>query len=66
MSRPLAAIRSAQVTDTPGGTQREESAKSMSPVEQLAKLADMLEKGLLTREEFDLMKAKFLGSLPRD
>jgi hypothetical protein len=41
MSRPLAAIRSAQVTDTPGGTQREESAKSMSPVEQLAKLADM-------------------------
>jgi hypothetical protein len=57
MSRPLAAIRSAQVTDTPGGTQREEPAKSMSPVEQLAKLADMLEKGLLTREEFDLMKA---------
>jgi hypothetical protein len=32
-----------------------------SPVEELTKLADMLEKGLLTREEFDLMKAKILG-----
>jgi putative oligomerization/nucleic acid binding protein len=31
-----------------------------SPVEELAKLADMLEKGLLTREEFDLMKAKLI------
>jgi hypothetical protein len=31
-------------------------------VEELARLADMLEKGLLTREEFDLMKAKFLAS----
>ena len=31
----------------------------MSPVEELSRLADMLEKGLLTREEFDLMKAKF-------
>jgi len=35
---------------------------SPSPVEELAKLADMLEKGLLTREEFDLIKAKILGS----
>jgi len=33
----------------------------VSPVEELAKLAAMLEKGLLTREEFDLMKAKILG-----
>lgn len=32
-----------------------------SPVQELAKLADMLQKGLLTREEFDLMKAKLLG-----
>ena len=34
---------------------------SPSPVEELAKVADMLEKGLPTREEFDLMKAKLLG-----
>ena len=33
-----------------------------SPVQELTKLADMLEKGLLTREEFDLMKAKVLGT----
>ena len=32
----------------------------MTP-EELAKLADMLAKGLLTREEFDLMKAKIIG-----
>lgn len=34
---------------------------SATPVEDLAKLADMLEKGLLTREEFDLIKAKLLS-----
>jgi hypothetical protein len=34
------------------------SSKSTSPVDELIKLADMLEKGLLTRNEFDLMKAK--------
>jgi hypothetical protein len=34
---------------------------SPSPVEELAKLADMLERCLLTREEFDLMKAKIIG-----
>jgi hypothetical protein len=33
-----------------------------SPVQELTRLADMLEKGLLTREEFDLMKAKLLGT----
>jgi hypothetical protein len=36
---------------------------SSSPVEELAKLTDMLEKGLLSREEFDLMKAKVIGRL---
>lgn len=29
-------------------------------VEELTRLADMLEKGLLTRDEFDLMKSKLL------
>jgi hypothetical protein len=33
----------------------------LSPVEELTKLAGMLEKGLLNREEFNLMKAKILG-----
>jgi hypothetical protein len=58
MSRPLGAIRVARATSR---TQHEAPAVSPSPVEELARVADMLEKGLLTREEFDLMKAKLLG-----
>lgn len=61
LSRPLGAIRSARASDAAGGIQHGAPARSASPVEELAKLADMLEKGLLTREEFDLMKAKLLG-----
>jgi Short C-terminal domain len=61
MSRPLGAIRAARATQTAGRVQPEPSAASSAPVEELTKLADMLEKGLLTREEFDLMKAKLLG-----
>jgi hypothetical protein len=61
MSRPLGAIRSARETEAIGGIQRGAPAMSASPVEDLTKLADMLEKGLLTREEFDLMKAKLLS-----
>jgi len=57
LSRPLAAIRAARAADL-AATQ---SARATSPVEELAKLADMLDKGLLTREEFDVMKAKLLG-----
>jgi hypothetical protein len=60
MSRPLGAIRSARATQAAGGTQHPPVA-APSPVQELTKLADMLEKGLLTREEFDLMKAKLLG-----
>jgi hypothetical protein len=33
----------------------------VSPVEELMKLADMLEKGLLTCDEFDFMKARLMG-----
>ena len=58
MSRPLGAIRAARAT---ARTPHEARAVFPSPVEELTKLADMLEKGLLTREEFDLMKAKLLG-----
>jgi hypothetical protein len=43
------------------GIQREAPVTAPSPVQELAKLADMLEKDLLTRGEFDLMKAKLLG-----
>jgi hypothetical protein len=61
MSHPLGAIRSARAAEVAGGIQRQAPAGSRSPVEELAKLADMLEKGLLTREEFDLMKGELLS-----
>jgi len=61
MSRTLGTIRSARAAEVAGGAQQEARAASPSPVEELTKLADLLEKGLLTREEFDQMKAKLLG-----
>jgi hypothetical protein len=64
MSRPLGAIRSARVPRAAGRTQHEAPFAAPSPVEELTRLADMLEKGLLTREEFDMMKAKLLGPRP--
>jgi Short C-terminal domain len=60
MSRPLAAIRSARASNV-AGTQDRVPATPASPVEELSKLADMLEKGLLTRDEFERMKAKLMG-----
>jgi hypothetical protein len=60
ISRPLGAIRSARATQATRGTQHAAAIAAPSPVQELTKLADMLEKGLLTREEFDLMKAKLL------
>lgn len=64
LSRPLAAIRSARAAAVAGDTQDQVSVRSASPVEELTKLAGMLEKGLLTRDEFDSMKAKLLGLQP--
>jgi hypothetical protein len=61
MSHPLGAIRSARTAKVAGEIQHQVPAVSRSPVEELAKLADMLEKGLLTREEFDLMKGRLLN-----
>ena len=61
MSRTLAVIRAARADQAAARSSSEARPGSPSPVEELAKLADMLEKGLLTREEFDLMKAKILG-----
>ena len=58
LSRPLAAFRSVRASHAVGAAPDQVSSKSTSPVDELIKLADMLEKGLLTRNEFDLMKAK--------
>jgi hypothetical protein len=55
LSRALGVIRAARAA---GGAA---PARSASPVEELAKLADLLDRGLLTREEFDVMKAKLLA-----
>jgi hypothetical protein len=64
LSRPLGAIRSARTTSAAGAAQHQVRATAPSPVEELTKLAAMLENGLLTREEFDLMKAQLLGLRP--
>jgi hypothetical protein len=61
LSQPLGAIRAARAADGTGGLQHRPPAGTVSPVDELSKLADMLEKGLLTREEFNLMKAKLMG-----
>ena len=61
MSRTLGVIRAARADEAAASRPPEARPASVSPVEELAKLADMLEKGLLTRDEFDLMKAKILG-----
>ncbi|HUC26288.1 MAG TPA: SHOCT domain-containing protein [Streptosporangiaceae bacterium] len=64
MSRPLGAIRPARAAAVADGIQHGARVVSPSPAEELSKLVDMLEKGLLTREEFNLMKAKLIGQPP--
>ena len=61
LSRPLGAIRAARPAAAAGMNQQPMAAAPASPVEELTKLAGMLESGLLTREEFELMKARVLG-----
>jgi hypothetical protein len=61
LSRPFAAIRSAHASHDTRKVEHEAPSRPAPPIEELAKLADMLEKGLLTRGEFDAMKAKLLG-----
>jgi hypothetical protein len=61
LSRTLGAIRAVRADEAAPKPSTEARHVPQSPVEELTKLADMLEKGLLTREEFDLMKAKILG-----
>ena len=60
LSRALGAIRAARTAAAQGTRMGNPSTTPASPVEQLAKLADMLESGLLTREEFDQLKARLL------
>ena len=57
LSRPLAEIRAARaaVTGPAAGP-----ARGAAQVENLARLAGMLEAGLLTRAEFDTLKANLL------
>ena len=62
MSRTLGVIRAARAGEAAVRPSPEAHPVPPSPVEELTKLADMLEKGLLTREEFDLMKAKIVAS----
>jgi hypothetical protein len=66
MSHPLGAIRSARATQVAEEVHYQAPAVPRSPVEELAKLADMLDKGLLTREEFDLMKGELLSPRSSD
>ena len=61
IDQPLTSIN---VEDRRANLQDPAPAKAASPVEELTKLADMLEKGLLTRDEFDLMKARLIGPQP--
>jgi hypothetical protein len=61
MSHAFGVIRAARPLGAAGANDHETLTKSPSPVEELVKLADMLDRGLLTWEEFDLMKAKLLA-----
>jgi len=60
MSRALGAIRAARAAAAQGAKADDPSPQRASPVAELTKLADMLQAGLLTREEFDQLKARLL------
>lgn len=57
LSRPLGVIRQARA----GITGRTDETTPASVIDQLAKLAALLENGLLTREEFDRLKAALIA-----
>jgi len=60
MSRALGAIRAARAASAESIKAKTPPPGFASPVEELAKLAEMLQAGLLTREEFDQLKAELL------
>jgi hypothetical protein len=43
---------------------QEAATSSSSPADELVKLADLRDKGVITSEEFDRQKAKLLGTTP--
>jgi hypothetical protein len=59
LSRGLGAVREAQTSAASSGDEGKH-AGSASQVDELSRLAGFLEKGLLTREEFDQLKAKLI------
>jgi hypothetical protein len=58
LSPVLGSIREAQAL-----APAQETASNLSPVDELAKLASLLDRGLLTRAEFDELKAKVITGL---
>ena len=60
LSPGIGAVRQTRASATsPADTDREPG--SASPVDELSRLAGLLDSGLLTREEFDQLKARLLG-----
>jgi ABC-type multidrug transport system fused ATPase/permease subunit len=54
-------VRDAQVQEREVRQYVQEAAGSQSPADQLAKLADLRDRGVITAEEFDREKAKILA-----
>ncbi len=63
LSGPLKAIRDARPERRPERRPGTDLPPALpeSTTDQLARLADLVEKGLLTREEFDILKAKLIA-----
>ena len=55
------AVRDAQVQEQQFRSYVQEAAGSASPADQLAKLADLRDRGVITNEEFEREKAKVLA-----
>lgn len=60
LSRGLGAARAAQASSTSPGD-RKKQAGTASLLDELSRLAGLLDSGLLTREEFDQLKAKLIA-----
>ena len=60
LSHSLTAIRNARSAELSSTNQHRAAPEPTSPVEELSKLAGLLQSGLLSREEFDLLKTKLL------
>jgi hypothetical protein len=55
------AVRDAQVQERQFRSYVQEAAGSQSPADQLAKLADLRDRGVITATEFEREKAKILA-----